>query len=66
MNLPEVEELPMGCGPDGAKMKDCRWLKPMLASQIEFLVTGRAKITFGTPNFIALRDDKPARGLRRE
>jgi bifunctional non-homologous end joining protein LigD len=41
-----------------AKMKDCRWLKPVLVAQIEFLEwTGENHLRH--TKFIALRDDKP-------
>ena len=46
-------------------MKDCRWLKPLLVGQLEYLEW--------TPDnhlrhsrFIALREDKNAREVRRE
>jgi ATP-dependent DNA ligase len=42
-------------------MKDCRWLTPVLVAQIEFLEwTGENH--FRHTKFIALRDDKSARG----
>jgi len=54
-----------GQGLTAAKMKDCRWLKPVLVGQFEF--------TEWTPDghlrhskFVALRDDKKARNVRRE
>ena len=47
-----------------AKMKDRRWLKPVLVAQIEFLEwTGENHLRH--TQFIALRDDKPAREVRR-
>ncbi len=52
-------------GLTAAKMKDCRWLKPVLVAQIEFLEwTGETHLRH--TKFIALRDDKPAREVRRE
>jgi len=46
-------------------MKDCRWLKPTLVAQIEFLEwTGDNHLRH--TKFVALRDDKPARAVRRE
>ena len=52
-------------GLTAAKMKDCRWLKPVLVAQIEFLEwTGENHLRH--TNFIALRDDKPAREVMRE
>ncbi len=47
-----------------AKIKDCRRLKPVLVAQIEFLEwTGENQLRH--TKFIALRDDKPAREVRR-
>jgi DNA ligase D-like protein (predicted ligase) len=64
-NLPESRSGRWGQGLTGAKMKDCRWLKPVLVGQFEF--------TEWTPDghlrhskFLALRDDKKARNVRRE
>jgi bifunctional non-homologous end joining protein LigD len=46
-------------------MKDCRWLKPMLAAQIEFVEwTGDNHLRH--TKFIALQEDKPARDVKRE
>jgi len=65
VNLPEVKSGRWGAGLTAAKMKDCRWLKPVLVAQIEFLEwTGEHHLRHTT--FIALRDDKPAREVRRE
>ena len=53
----------MGSGPDAAKMADCRWLKPVLVAQIEFLEwTGDNHLRH--TKFVALRDDKPAREVQ--
>ena len=52
-------------GLTAAKMKDCRWLKPVLVAQIEFLEwTGDNHLRH--TKFVALRDDKPAAQVRRE
>jgi DNA ligase D-like protein (predicted ligase) len=58
-NLPEARSGRWGQGLTAAKMKDCRWLKPVLVGQFEF---GE-----WTPDnhlrhsrFVALRDDKKA------
>ncbi len=49
VNLPEAKSGRWGAGLTAATMKDCRWLKPVLVAQIEFLEwTG--KTTCGTPN----------------
>jgi bifunctional non-homologous end joining protein LigD len=64
-NLPEARSGRWGQGLTKAKMAECRWLKPVLVGQFEFLEW--------TPDnhlrharFVALRDDKPARSVRRE
>ena len=65
VNLPEAKSGRWGAGLTAAKMKDCRWLKPVLVAQIEFLewtVDNRLRQT----KFIALRDDKAADEVRRE
>ena len=57
---PGSQEWSTGAGLTAAKMKDCRWLKPVLVAQIEFLEwTGENHLRH--TKFIALRDDKPAR-----
>ena len=64
-NLPEAKSGRWGAGLTAAKMKDCRWLKPVLVAQIEFLEwTGENHLRH--TKFIALRDDKPAREVRKE
>jgi ATP-dependent DNA ligase len=64
-NLPEKRAGQWGQGLTAIKMKDCRWLKPVLVAQFEFLEW--------TPDnhlrhsrFVALRDDKNAASVRRE
>jgi len=64
-NLPEKREGRWGQGITAAKMKECRWLKPVLVGQFEF--------TEWTPDnhlrhskFVAMRDDKSARDVTRE
>jgi bifunctional non-homologous end joining protein LigD len=64
-NLPEKRSGRWGQGLTAAKMKDCRWLKPVLVGQFEFREW--------TPDnhlrhsrFVALRDDKKAAAVRRE
>jgi ATP-dependent DNA ligase len=45
--------------------KDCRWLKPALGAQIEFLEwTGENHLRH--TKFVTLCDDKPAHEVRRE
>jgi bifunctional non-homologous end joining protein LigD len=64
-NLPEARSGRWGQGLTKAKMADCRWLKPLLVGQFEFLEW--------TPDnhlrhakFVALREDKKAREVVRE
>jgi bifunctional non-homologous end joining protein LigD len=64
VNLPEAKSGRWGAGLTAAKMKDCRWLKPVLVAQIEFLEwTGENHLRHA--KFVALRDDKSAREVRR-
>jgi len=64
-NLPEAKSGRWGAGLTAAKMKDCRWLEPVLVAQVEFLEwTGENHLRH--TRFIALRDDKPAREVGRE
>jgi DNA ligase D-like protein (predicted ligase) len=65
VNLPEAKSGRWGTGLTAAKMKDCRWVKPVLVAQIEFLEwTGDHHLRH--TRFMALRDDKPAGDVRRE
>jgi DNA ligase D-like protein (predicted ligase) len=64
-NLPEARSGRWGQGLTKDKMADCRWLKPVLVAQIEFLEwTGENHLRH--TRFIGLREDKPARNVRRE
>jgi bifunctional non-homologous end joining protein LigD len=64
-NLPEAKSGRWGQGLTKAKMADCRWLKPVLVGQFEFLEwTGENHLRH--TKFLALREDKPAREIRRE
>ena len=64
-NLPEKKSGRWGVGLTAAKMKDCRWLKPVLVGQFEFLEwTGDNHLRHS--KFIALREDKNPREVRRE
>jgi ATP-dependent DNA ligase len=64
-NLPEAKSGRWGAGLTAAKMKDCRWLKPVLVGQFEFLEwTGENHLRHS--KFIALREDKRASEVRRE
>jgi ATP-dependent DNA ligase len=64
-NLPEAKSGRWGQGLTKAKMADCRWLKPVLVGQFEFLEwTGDNHLRH--TRFIGLREDKNARDVRRE
>jgi DNA ligase D-like protein (predicted ligase) len=64
-NLPEEKSGRWGQGLTKAKMAECRWLKPVLVGQFEFLEwTGEHHLRHS--KFIGLREDKPARDVRRE
>jgi bifunctional non-homologous end joining protein LigD len=64
-NLPEEKSGRWGQGLTRAKMADCRWLKPVLVAQFEFLEwTGDNHLRH--TRFVGLRDDKPVRAIARE
>ena len=63
-NLPEAKSGRWGAGLTAAKMVDCRWLKPVLVGQFEFLEwTGDNHLRH--TKFIALRDDKKPKDVKR-
>jgi bifunctional non-homologous end joining protein LigD len=63
-NLPERKSGRWGAGLTAAKMKECRWLKPVLVGQFEFVQwTGENHLRH--TSFIALRDDKKATHVHR-
>jgi DNA ligase D-like protein (predicted ligase) len=64
-NLPEAKSGRWGAGLTAAKMKDCRWLKPVLVGQFEFVEWTEENHLRHT-SFVALRDDKKAEDIRRE
>jgi DNA ligase D-like protein (predicted ligase) len=64
-NLPEAKGGRWGQGLTKAKMADCRWLKPVLVGQFEFL-EWTADNHLRHTRFISLREDKPARDVRRQ
>ncbi len=64
-NLPEARSGRWGQGLTAAKMKDCRWLKPTLVGQFEFVEWTDVNHLRHT-RFIALRDDRQAKDVRRE
>ncbi len=64
-NLPEKHAGRWGAGLTAAKMLECRWLKPVLVAQFEF-VEWTADAHLRHSRFVALRDDKKAKDVRRE
>lgn len=64
-NLPEARSGRWGAGLTAAKMPDCRWLKPLLVGQFEF-VEWTPDNHLRHSRFIALRKDKPPHKVRRE
>jgi bifunctional non-homologous end joining protein LigD len=64
-NLPEARSGRWGQGLTKAKMADCRWLKPVLVGQFEF-VEWTADNHLRHTKFIALRDDKAATDVTRQ
>jgi len=64
-NLPEKRAGRWGAGLTDTKMAECRWLKPELVAQFEFVEwTEDAHLRHS--RFMALRDDKKPRDVRRE
>lgn len=64
-NLPEKKPGRWGAGLTAAKMADCRWLKPVLVGQFEY-VEWRADAHLRHSRFVGLRDDKKAKDVVRE
>lgn len=65
VNLPEARSGRWGQGLTKEKMADCRWLKPVLVGQFEFVEWTDDNHLRHT-RFVALREDKPARDVKRE
>jgi DNA ligase D-like protein (predicted ligase) len=65
VNLPQRRKGRWGQGLTADKMAECRWLKPELVAQIEYADWTDAS-HLRHAKFIGLRDDKPARDVRRE
>jgi DNA ligase D-like protein (predicted ligase) len=64
-NLPEAKSGRWGQGLTKAKMAECRWLKPELVGQFEFLEwTGENHLRHS--KFVGLREDKRASAVKRE
>ena len=64
-NLPEQHAGRWGAGLTLKKMADCRWLKPKLVGQFEF-VEWTSDGHLRHSRFVALRSDKEARAVKRE
>jgi DNA ligase D-like protein (predicted ligase) len=64
-NLPEARPGRWGQGLTPAKMKNCRWLKPVLVGQFEF-VEWTPDHHLRHSRFVGLRDDKKAADVVRE
>jgi ATP-dependent DNA ligase len=64
-NLPEARSGRWGQGLTADKMKDCRWVNPVLVAQFEF-VEWTPDNHLRHASFIALREDRDAREVRRE
>ena len=64
-NLPEPKSGRWGQGLTAAKMAECRWLKPVLVGQFEF-VEWTPDNHLRHSRFLGLRDDKKAREVGRE
>jgi bifunctional non-homologous end joining protein LigD len=64
-NLPEERSGRWGAGLTAKKMAECRWLKPQLVGQFEFVEWTDVNHLRHT-KFIALRDDKKPKDVRRE
>ena len=64
-NLPEKKAGRWGAGLTAAKMAECRWLKPVLVAQFEFVEWTRSG-QLRAPAFKGLRTDKPAKEVVRE
>ena len=65
VNLPEARSGRWGQGLTKAKMAECRWLKPVLVAQIEFL-EWTSDDHLRHSRFVGLREDKRAKDVRRE
>jgi ATP-dependent DNA ligase len=63
-NLPEKKDGRRGAGLTAAKMKECRWLKPVLVKQFEF-VEWVGENHLRHTKFVGLREDKKAKDAQR-
>jgi ATP dependent DNA ligase C terminal region len=64
-NLPESKGGRWGQGRTGAKMKECRWLKPRLVGQFE-LAEWTPENQLRHSRFVELREDKDPHEVRKE
>ena len=64
-NLPEKKSGRWGAGLTAAKMADCRWLKPVLVAQFEF-VEWTSDAHLRHTRFMGLREEKDAKSVKRE
>jgi len=64
-NLPEKKAGRWGAGLTAAKMAECRWLKPVSVAQFEF-VEWTNDMHLRHSRFVALREDKKPKDVRRE
>lgn len=64
-NLPEARSGRWGQGLTKAKMAECRWLKPVLVAQVEFL-EWTSDNHLRHSRFVGLREDKRATDVTRE
>ena len=64
-NLPEKKAGRWGAGLTAAKMAECRWLKPVTVAQFEF-VEWTSDMHLRHSRFVALREDKKPKDVRRE
>ena len=65
VNLPEEKSGRWGQGLTKAKMAQCRWLKPLLVGQFEFL-EWTSDDHLRHSKFVGLREDKDPRHVKRE
>jgi DNA ligase D-like protein (predicted ligase) len=65
VNLPEARSGRWGAGLTAAKMRDCRWIKPVLVGQFEF-IEWTPENHLRHSRFIGLREDKSPRDVPRE
>jgi len=64
-NLPENKAGRWGASLTAAKMVECRWLKPQLVGQFEF-VEWTSEGHLRQSRFVRLREDKKTKNVRRE